>query len=212
MTRRVGDLRQQTETRGDCRRHPVDYADWYTRATSRPDQMDYTAFRFAYAASESFTPIPFDDDGEALDDAMARGDWSAAAAVLDRLLPRGYARAHLHLYAIIVYRALADPRAAHHEAVYDGLIESILQSGQGTPDAPWVVISVEEEYAVLGALRLLSGEQDLLPVGDRQLDCISTVPRDDPSATPVDLHFDVTLAYEALGRVVRKRLNNPPPH
>jgi hypothetical protein len=107
-------------------------------ATSRPDQVDYTAFRLAYAASESFTPIPFDDDEEALDDAMARGDVGTAAGLLDRVLPRVYARARLHGYAITVYRALANPRAAQHEAVYVGLIESILQSGQGTSDSPWV--------------------------------------------------------------------------
>ena len=180
----------------------LNYAGWYARASSDPEGVDYAAFRRAYAASEYYPPVPFDDEEEALGAAIAGGEWDRAAGLLDELLPRGYARARLHSQAVAVYRALNDPRSAHHAVVWRKLIESVLESGDGTLAAPWIVFSVEEEYAVLEALDLALIEQSLRMVDARSLDRFLGLSRREGSDAPVELYFDATAAVEALGRLV----------
>ena len=69
-------------------------------------------------------------------------------------------------------RELGDTgKADFHRAVLNGLIDSILKSGDGkSPKTAWVVISVHEEYVVLQVLGFKPSQQSLLHQDDHSYD------------------------------------------
>ncbi|MFT3744748.1 MAG: DUF4919 domain-containing protein [Pyrinomonadaceae bacterium] len=66
-----------------------------------------------------------------------------------------------HIMASMAYQGLQDPKKAkYHEAVYLGLVNSILKDGDGnTPKTAYQVISIAEEFPLLNALELKHGTQ-----------------------------------------------------
>jgi hypothetical protein len=73
-----------------------------------------------------------------------------------------------------------------------------MRSGAGTIDSPYVVISVAEEYAVLGMNNYERGMQSLGKCGTRPCDIPDTTHRDTQEKRT--FHFDITLPMTYMSR------------
>ena len=95
------------------------------------------------------------------------------------------------------YSLPKEDQAKFHHYVYDGLVQSILKSGDGkSPASAYVVISTDEEYAVLRALGIRSTQQALMGEKGEKIDRISGV--NEKSNETVTLYFNVTRPFKWL--------------
>jgi hypothetical protein len=81
--------------------------------------------------------------------------------------------------------------------VFRGLIDSIRSSGDGkSPATAWVVISVDEEYAVLRALEFKPSGQSLLRQNGHSYDVMKAKNDDGTEQT---FYFNVDIPFEHYG-------------
>jgi len=126
-------------------------------AKKDPDKVDFTALRMAYTQSSSYDPFRFDSEAHAiLSQAMDKRDLTSALNALQRLLDAYYLDIHAHMLAIDIYENLrAKEKETFHMKFAIGLLDSIMHSGDGTKfDRAFIVISTQEEYALLKVLSL----------------------------------------------------------
>lgn len=113
--------------------------------------------------------------------------WLATCPVVERV----------HLWAYGDAQHLGDAsRMDIHKRWYQGLIQSVLKTGDGkSPETAWKTISVPEEYAVLQYFGLVRGTQALVthPV---MIDKLTAKPR--AGGDPVDLYFNPELHFARL--------------
>jgi Domain of unknown function (DUF4919) len=83
-----------------------------------------------------------------------------------------------------------------HKAVYLGLVNSILDSGDGkTPDTAYVVISTHEEYVTLRALGLQPAGQALSNAGVHAFDIMTAT--DPKTKTQQKIYFNIDISWKA---------------
>lgn len=120
--------------------------------------------------------------------------WLATCPVVERV----------HLWAYGDAKHLGDTaRMDIHKRWYQGLIQSVLKTGDGkTPETAWKTISIAEEYAVLQYFGLARGAQALVthPV---RVDKLTAKPI--AGGEPVDLYFNPELYFARLARELGER-------
>jgi hypothetical protein len=186
---------------------PVGDSATYQRLAARLRAGDvaipFDSLRFGFAATASYDPYGVDGDRrKAMFAALDRGDHRAARAMADSALADSYVDPFAHLVAGIAAGAVDDSAAAaFHGAVFRGLLDSIRERGGRTPDSAMVVISVDEEYALLEALGLRREMQGLGECGGRACDILDVVDRSGGKRT---LYFDVSIPKAWLDRKFRQ--------
>lgn len=115
--------------------------------------VDYTAARMAYTKTPQYVPYPVRWEGNhAMFDALERRKFAEARRLADSMLATNYVDADAHLGAMTAAFSLGDSVRGHfHGAVYRGLIRSIGARSGRTLDSAIIVISLQEEYALLRA-------------------------------------------------------------
>ncbi len=98
-----------------------------------PDRVDYAQLRHMYAASAHYVPYGRDPTGAVrLHQALATEDWEAAIEVVEELLVTDPLAIALRLaYAHALDGVSDDWEATTQRAVANGLLKSILRSGDG---------------------------------------------------------------------------------
>lgn len=150
-------------------------------------RMDYRAL------CETSLPTPAWAEAEQAKDFAKAYDiaakWLASCPVVERV----------HMWAYGDAKQLGDSvRMDIHKRWYQGLIKSVLKTGDGkTPETAWKTISVAEEYAVLQYFGLARGGQALVmhPV---VVDKLTAKPI--AGGDPVDLYFNPELHFARLAR------------
>jgi len=180
---------------------PDDYDALLTRLRAGDTDVDYGAFRLAYTRTAAYAPYGVDDTNrhQRMAEAAGAGDFATARELADTLLEENYTDIDAHVYAGYASQRLDDAaRADFHAAVIRGLVGSIMASGSGdAPDSPYVVISVDEEYALMRVLGLQSQEQGLTRcAGGHQCDRVQAVGRD--GGEPRALYFDVAIPMQHM--------------
>ena len=163
------------------------------RARLRPPDVDFGELRMAYARSERYRPYSrYPDEDRAMKEALDARDWRAVLEIAETALAQNYVRARPHFWAMTANGNLGQAAAAaHHRAVMDGLLRSIVASGDGrTPATAMVVIDVQEEYDVMTFLGVRSRAQSLVREGSRVFDRHAVEGRDGAESA---LYFDVSL-------------------
>jgi hypothetical protein len=137
--------------------------------------------------------------------AIEKKDFATALQLATNVLKTNYVDWAAHLVAYRAYTELKnDEQAKFHKYVCEGLIRSILRSGNGrSASAAYVVISIDEETAVLGALGIQSTRQILLSEGDAKIDRIEGT--EEKTAKNVTLYFNVTTPMNWLERQKRSK-------
>jgi len=172
---------------------PASYDALLDRARMRPPDVDFGELRLAYARSERYRPYArYPDEDRAMKQAVDARDWRAVLEIAETALAQNYVRARPHFWAMTANGNLGRAAAAaHHKAVMEGLLRSIVASGDGrTPATAMVIIDVQEEYDVMTFLGVRSRTQSLMREAGRALDRHAIEGRDGAQS---ELYFDVSL-------------------
>ena len=121
--------------------------------------VNFRSLRLACMKSPDCEPRATRADLAEFNAASRDNQYAKAAELGQRLIRRGFVNLEIHAALVIIYRALKDQaKAAFHMKVTDGLLRSILFSGDGnSPATAWEIISDREELSVLAARGIASG-------------------------------------------------------
>ena len=178
------------------------YHDLLARLQAKDTSIDFTALRLAYATSPEYAPYGSDADAhrDSLNAALGRQDYQRVILEADSALAIDYLDVRTHVLRAYASEQLGDATAAAwNRAVAAHLVQSIMQSGSGTADSPYVVISVREEYAVLGMNNYQRGMQALGECGSRPCDILETTHRETQEKRT--FHFDISLPKAYMDRL-----------
>ena len=116
--------------------------------------IDFAAFRMAYTRSKDYVfPGTFLSrrdvfDFEAL--ILKEKNYTKALKIAEKALAKNFADINAHFIAGLAFMVTGNEKALYHRTLFKKLLESIENSGSGkTLETAYVVISVQEEYALL---------------------------------------------------------------
>lgn len=181
------------------------YAALLERLTKGDRSVDFKGLRMAFAQSAAYNPYDYDfDSRQAMFGAMRAGQFQQALDVADKVLAKKFVDINAHFIAAAASRQLKNTeRADFHRFVYESLIKSILSSGDGkSPKTAFVVISVDEEYALLDYLGLGRGSQALINIEGHSYDQLMLTNR--KTNERADYFFNIDIPYTWLGRNRKK--------
>lgn len=171
------------------------------RALAGDTTVDPASLRLALVASAHYSPYgsSLDDTREALEAAVERDDFAAVVRAADAILAADYTDIDAHVWKSWATEMLGDSALSRrHQAFATGLIDAILDSGEGSEESPWVVISVREEYTILKVLGCRSMEQNLGQCAGKRCDVLRV--KDVETGEETTLHFDVSIPYGHMRR------------
>jgi len=160
--------------------------------------VDFTYLRTQYGERADYVAVC--EQGRplnALYDAAHREDWEEVLALSGPWLIECPVDIDAHFLRWVACDEVGRTiDAAHHSIWFQGLVDSVLASGRGVADDPYIVISVAEEYSVLRALRLEHEEQRLVRGG---VDAITARGEDGESVT---LYFLAAAHWRRLQKAL----------
>ena len=153
--------------------------------------VDLGELRRAYADSADFTTESSSALQAELMDAMGKRDFPRAIRSAQKAIETKYANIHAHHALYFAYRETGDEeRFKFHFAVWKGLIDSILRSGDGKSETTaYEVMSIDEEYLVLRILGLVPVLQSLKMDGDHKCDVMKA--KNPATQEEVKLYFNI---------------------
>ncbi len=139
-----------------------DYFKLLKQAKAMDPKLDFTALRLSYTKTKLYQPY-YTPDFKSINLAYDAKNWKKTISCADEILKKNYLDIDSHLYCMLAYKELGDKKKADfHQYMFRGLLHSLLQSGEGnSPKNAIVVITIQEEYAVLKAVRVTPGKQKL---------------------------------------------------
>lgn len=166
---------------------------------------DFTALRLAYAdnppkGSEDTDP----DTSKAMFAAFRDNKYDKAIEYAQKILKGNFVDMNAHLVLAAAYKGKDDPdKEKFHRYVAEGLIKSILKSGDGkSQETAFVVISTGEEYVILRVFGLMPGSQSLLSANGHHYDRLDAV--DPKTNQKVTLYFNIDRPYGFLENIFKK--------
>ena len=156
---------------------------------------DFFKLRITYTNTNDYEPYDdeFEDPFNPVYDFIDSQKYSDAISILDSLLEKCYVNIKAHLYCGYVYKLIGDSiQSKYHYDIYDGLIESILNYGDGSvPEKAFIVIFVEEEYLLLDAVNMTMGNQGLRSIDGHSFDVLTVY--DKNAEEERELYFNIDL-------------------
>ena len=175
------------------------YENLLAKLTAGDTKIDFTALRLAYTRSKNADPYGADHDKRRqMNAAVIENRCDEAMKIADALLAVIYLSPETHAAKSACYRAAGDnAKAEFHKAIYLGLINSILARGDGSsPGTAYVVITTEEEYAVMRALGLTVWNQQYVRNGEHMFELLSGTDDRNKRTAIVYFNVDIPLAIE----------------
>ena len=157
---------------GNTRAAGPSYDDYIAQVKAGKIEIDYTAFRLAYAASSKYTPYGTIEIVSKLKKAYDAGDCPSAMAHAREVFEVNFLHMEAHkLAAFCLKKAGNDEEARREYAMFEGLFSSVLKSGNGmSPETAFVVIAEDEEYSVLETASLTPVKQARVNYGGSAFD------------------------------------------
>ena len=171
-----------------------DYARLLERVKAGDMTVDFKQMRFAYMDSPEYKAAKGTDaEAEAMMAAVNAGDFPAAIKNADVVLASDYVDLDAHFAEYVAHRELHhDAESQFHKNVFDGLLHSITNSGDGkTEQTAYVVVQTHEEYVVIRVFGLTLNRQSLKRVNHHAYDVIDAT--DPQSSQKVTLYFNVDI-------------------
>jgi hypothetical protein len=179
-----------------------EYAKLVARAAGRDLSVDFRALRFAYLKSKARRNSKANVDAlrTALFDAVKANDTKRVRDTAVALLSADYIDMYGHKFLRQACAVLYDAGCAEQgHFVEFGLLDSILKSGDGkTCDTGWEVVTIAEEYFILGMMEAKVLRQSLVSGKHGACDLLMTK---DGDGKEHDIYFraDAILADEKAG-------------
>ncbi|HVR06471.1 MAG TPA: DUF4919 domain-containing protein [Thermoanaerobaculia bacterium] len=176
---------------------PASYESLLEKARRGDAGLDFTALRMAWADRLAKAARADSDLRNKMFDALHKDQWAVVIETGNKVLAQNYLDIDAHMFVAFAYEKTHDAeRAAQHRTMGNGLMKSILASGNGRDfNTAFVVVSVDEEYAVLRHYRLASGKQDLVTAGGHSYDVL-TAQTDAHEEATVYFNIDKVVAIE----------------
>lgn len=166
--------------------------------------VDFKELRMAYAGSSGYSPYGGDREArQAMFAAINASQWDETLKQSAKILEKNYVDINAHFGAFVANnkKGVAD-KADFHKFVVKGLISSITDSGDGkSADKAFVVISTDEEYALLNFLGLRPASQALLNKGGHSYDMLTAV--DPKTNEKQDVYFNIDKPFGWLGNSLK---------
>jgi hypothetical protein len=178
---------------------PPTYESLLEKAQRGDPGLDFTALRMASADRLAKATAADPELRKKMFDALHQDRWAAVIEIGNQVLAQNYLDIDAHMFVAFAYEKSHQPeKAAPHRTLGNGLMKSILASGDGrTVKTAFVVISVEEEYAVLRHYRLAPGEQSLATADGHSYDVLTARTSDTHEEATVFFNIDKVVAIEA---------------
>lgn len=181
------------------------YDDYIAQVKAGKIEIDYTAFRLAYAASSKYAPYGTIEIVSKMKKAYDAGDCPSAMAHAEEAFEVNFLQMDAHKIAgFCLKKAGNEEEARRHYAMFLGLFSSVLKSGDGlSPQTAFVVIAVDEEYNVLETASFTPVKQERVNHGGSAFDRFEVkLPESDRTAT---LFFNVDRPHAQLARTLQKK-------
>lgn len=181
---------------------PSEYASLLASLKSGKTDVDYARLRLSYMDSPEYKAAKDTSDAEkAMTEALNKKDYPAALKNAEAVLESNYVDIDAHYVAFEANRETgAVEKAKFHYAVFRGLIDSILHSGDGkSTEKAWVVINVHEEYVVITVLgfKRFPIQQSLIQKDGHAYDEMKAKNADD--GTEQTFYFNVDIPFKHYG-------------
>ena len=176
---------------------PSEYAALLARVKSGDLSIDFKQLRFSYMESpERHAARDADKQKKEMFEAIKKKDYKKAIQNADVVLESEFVDLDAHNVEQIAHRELREEeRAAFHKAVVQGLLSSIMDTGDGkSAETAYIVISVHEEYVVLQVLGLRPSGQSVLRQNGHSYDVLEAKKQD--SDATVKLYFNVDIPFK----------------
>ena len=181
------------------------YEELVARAKTGDANLDYLALRNAYAESPHYDPYgsKLGELQSEMFQAYRRGDCAAVLAKAESIFAANFVHVDAHLLAGLCHGKLGNEAAMRSERqIARGLIDSILQSGDGKSEGTaFVVIEVAEEYSLLRALGLRPSNQALIHAQGHSYDRFDT--QSNATGQEVVVFFNIDRPLAVLERELR---------
>jgi hypothetical protein len=174
------------------------------RLQAKDTSIDFTALRLGLTKSADYSPYGSDADTyrDSLRVALERRDFRHAVTEADSALAIDYLDVRTHIYRAYAIEQLGDSTAAAWDRVVaTRLVRSISESGAGTVDSPYVVITVSEEYALLSMTGYESDGQALGRCGARPCDVLDV--HNHRTGAKRRVYFDISVPEAFLDRMLK---------
>lgn len=164
------------------------------RVKARAYADDFRLLRDEYVKTELYNPVDSveREHTQQLFEALDDNDLKRCVQLAARILARNFTSLAAHRTVMLCHEQSGDDITRQfHAAMYQGLLQSVLRSGDGrTPATAYQVISADEIDAVLLAQDLEVVSQSLQQLGEREYSRIHV--RNPQNWREFDLYFDVT--------------------
>jgi len=174
------------------------------RAQAGDTTVSFTALRKAWAASPEYAPYGSDADetADSMRAALARRDWPRAVREADSVLAVKWLDVRTHVLKAYAAGQMGDSAAASRERwAAARIVRSVAESGEGTQESPFVVVTVAEEYAFLSIFGYDPAGQGLGQCGRHLCDVMQAVSQDTHEKRT--FYFDISIPTGYLQRSVR---------
>jgi hypothetical protein len=161
--------------------------------------VDWQAFRFAYAESAGFdvTGMKSAATRKAMNEALRANDYAGAIAQANLILNENYTDIDAHVVSDVANMKLGNTdEAKKQHAIAVGLLRSIRTGDGKTPETAFTVITVHEEYSLIGVLGMRRQRQAVFSNGGHNYDVLDVVDKDGLSQK-FYFQIDRVLAAEA---------------
>lgn len=161
--------------------------------------VDFARMRWLRTQLDNYDPYGADREHPMA--ALRAGEAAQAKMLAESILAENYLDLESHFAAAAMAEERGDAAAAaHHRYVMQGILNSILKSGDGkTLDTAFVVISLSEEYAVMHHLGLrVAGQALLHGDGGHSFDLLHG--EDPESGSMRDVYFNIDPIMNALSK------------
>jgi hypothetical protein len=180
------------------------YASLLERAKRSDPTLDFKELRMAYTETKDYSP--YSNDREALRAvvaALVSKEYDKALTQADKILSSNYVDINAHFGAFAAHKALqhAD-QSAFHRFMFDGLLKSVVNSGDGkTEETAFIVISTDEEYVLFDFLGLRPTGQALVNKDGHSYDKMTAV---DPKTNQTVVYFfNIDKPFNWLGNSLK---------
>lgn len=151
-----------------------DYKDLVSKIKSGDTKTDYKKLRLSFVETENYSSYGYREGREGLFKALNDKKFDEAIKNADSILDKCYVELNAHYVSAIANRELGkNDKFEFHRDIYIGLINSILDGGDGkSTKTAWTVITIDEEYAILNYLGFQRTTQSLLAEDGHRFDVL----------------------------------------
>jgi hypothetical protein len=181
------------------------YAALLERARKGDKTVDFKALRLAYTETDQYHPYGSDRESrQKMFAALNEKDYAHALEFAEKILAGNFLDLNGQFGSFVAHRELGNAdKAAHHKFLFEGLVNSVQNSGDGkTTKTAFVVISTDEEYVLLNWLGLRATSQSLIREDDHNFDLMQAVNRE--TNETVSYYFNIDKPYNWLGKSLKQ--------